>query len=342
MTTIYLIRHGEAEGNIFRRLHGQYDSLLTPRGFAQVGVLKKRFEGIRIDGCFASDLTRASLTSRAIYEPKHLPLCRDQRFREVDVGAWEDQPYGYLDNFHEKAMWTFNHNPPAWAVEGSEPFDVYTERFLEGLRDAAERFDGGTIAVFSHGAVIRGTLMRLFFMDDLSKLPYSDNTGVSKLQYDCGKITYAFLNDNSHLPESLSTFYIQRWWRATENRKESALYYVPLDSVSMPTGLKMPPVEPGGEAMAAMLLGRPVGVVSMGAPEGTIGRILGMALLPEFWGRYYGDQMLGCAFSRFRKLGCKSLRAAPGAYPDEILTRYEFDPTGCSRNIDPKIYHWDD
>ena len=30
MTEIYLIRHGEAEGNVFRRLHGQYDALLTP------------------------------------------------------------------------------------------------------------------------------------------------------------------------------------------------------------------------------------------------------------------------------------------------------------------------
>ena len=36
MTTIYLIRHGEAEGNAFRRTHGQYDSILTPNGFRQL------------------------------------------------------------------------------------------------------------------------------------------------------------------------------------------------------------------------------------------------------------------------------------------------------------------
>lgn len=39
MTTIYLVRHGEAEGNAFRRIHGQYDSLLTPTGFRQVEAL---------------------------------------------------------------------------------------------------------------------------------------------------------------------------------------------------------------------------------------------------------------------------------------------------------------
>ena len=32
MTTIYLIRHAEAEGNIYRRIHGQYEGRITPRG----------------------------------------------------------------------------------------------------------------------------------------------------------------------------------------------------------------------------------------------------------------------------------------------------------------------
>lgn len=340
MTEIYLIRHGEAEGNVFRRLHGQYDSLLTPRGYAQVEVLRHRFENIPIDACFSSDLTRTSLTARSIYVPKGLPLRRDPRFREVDVGIWEDVPYGYLDNFEEKGMWKFNHNPPSWHVEGAETFDIYTQRFLEGMKEAAEAFDGGTITIFGHGAVIRGTLMRLFFMENLSRLPYSDNTGVCKLYYHKGAFTYEFLNDNSHIPENLSTFYIQRWWRATDNRKESALYYLPVYEVQMPAGLALPEIDPDGEALAAMLLGKPVGVVSLGTVVGDNGRILGMSLLPGFEGRYYGDQLLGCAFSHFRRLGCKNLVAVPGEYPDDILTRYEFDPVDHTRSIDTTVFDW--
>ena len=42
MTTIYLVRHGEAEGNAFRRIHGQYDTILTPTGFRQTEALAKR------------------------------------------------------------------------------------------------------------------------------------------------------------------------------------------------------------------------------------------------------------------------------------------------------------
>ena len=32
MTTVYLIRHAEAEGNLYRRVHGWYDSLITENG----------------------------------------------------------------------------------------------------------------------------------------------------------------------------------------------------------------------------------------------------------------------------------------------------------------------
>ena len=36
MTTIYLIRHAEAEGNLYRIAQGQHDSNLTDRGWRQV------------------------------------------------------------------------------------------------------------------------------------------------------------------------------------------------------------------------------------------------------------------------------------------------------------------
>lgn len=88
MTKIYLIRHAEAEGNIYRRMHGQYDSRITPNGMRQIAALEKRFEAIPVDACYASDLNRTCVTARAIYRAKGLPLRPDARFREVGVGRW--------------------------------------------------------------------------------------------------------------------------------------------------------------------------------------------------------------------------------------------------------------
>ena len=46
MTTIYLVRHAEAEGNLYRRIHGWYDSLITDNGFRQIQALEARFRDI--------------------------------------------------------------------------------------------------------------------------------------------------------------------------------------------------------------------------------------------------------------------------------------------------------
>lgn len=341
MTEIYLIRHGEAEGNVFRRIHGQYDSLLTPRGHRQVKCVEKRFENIHIDACYSSDLTRTSLTARSIYIPKGLKLHRDPRFREVNLGIWEDLPFGYLDRYEPVQMNNFNNDPIAWIVPGAERYEEYTHRFIEGMRDAAAEHDGGTVAIFAHGAVIRGTLARLFFADDVSKLPYCDNTGVCKLRYDKGSFTYEFLNDNSHLPEDLSTFALQFWWRSTGNRQDVNLYYLPYSrGMELPEGLEIPELDERGFALRAVLHEKVVALVSMAAPEGDLGRILGMSLKEELNGRLYGDQLLGTAFSHFRHLGCKRLAVNPGWYPDDIVNRYGFDSKTGIRSIDTIAYDW--
>ena len=65
-----------------------------------------------------------------------------------------------------------------------------------------------------------------------------------------------------------------------------------------------------------------------------------MTLKDGMDGRMYGDQMLGQAFSHFRKLGCTRLAANPGFYPDDVLNRYEFGGADLSRSIDNKCFDW--
>ena len=343
MTEVYLIRHAEAEGNAFRRLHGQYDSLLTPRGRRQVECLRRRFENISIDGCFSSDLTRTSLTARSVYLPKNLPLHRDPRLREMHMGQWEDLPFGWLERLDADLMKQLTQDPVHCRIPGGEAFDDYVQRVYEGMVDAASRYDGGTIAVFAHGCVIRGLLIRLFFGGDSAKSSYSENTTVCKLLWNKGVLTYEYLNDSSHLPEELSTYAAQRWWRESNHRRDVNCYFVPYsDQICLPAGLTMPDRDSGGTCFVTMLHDEAVGVVSLGRPEGKMGRIMGMALKDGMEGRMYGDQMLGQAISHFRKLGCTHLAANAGAYPDDLLNRYEFSGEELMRSIDTNCFDWRD
>lgn len=112
MTTVYLIRHAEAEGNLYRIAHGQYDGLITDRGYQQLRVLKKRFDDVPIDAVYSSDLFRARTTARAIYEPKGLELHLEPAFREIHMGCWEGRPWQELNTaygsrcFTSTASWT--------------------------------------------------------------------------------------------------------------------------------------------------------------------------------------------------------------------------------------------
>ncbi len=333
MTKIYLIRHGEAEGNVFRRFHGQYDALLMPRGYAQRERVAERFKTIQVDACFSSDLTRARLTAESVYIPKGLPLQRDVRFREVHGGIWEDLPFGYLDKYYPEEMQHFNHDTVNWSISGGEPYSVFTDRFITAMEERAKAYDGGTICIFSHAAIIRGTLMHLFFQDDGDKVPFGDNTAVSLLQYQNGKFTYEYLNDNSHIPPELSTYYRQAWWRKTDNRKEANLYYEPFSPRDLESGLAMPACEGAEVVLTGYNCSGPVGMIAMGKPQGSTGIILGITLRAEMYGRFYADQLLGCGFSHFRKLGCETLSARPGDYPEDVLARYGFDPASLSRSI---------
>ena len=73
MTTIYLIRHAEAEGNRYRRAHGWYNSTITDRGYRQIAALSKRFADTKFDAVYSSDRFRTMITALSIYKTHGLP-----------------------------------------------------------------------------------------------------------------------------------------------------------------------------------------------------------------------------------------------------------------------------
>ena len=303
MTKIYLVRHAEAEGNVYRRIHGQYDSRITPNGLRQVDALRARFQDIPIDACYASDLNRTCVTARSVYLPKGLELRRDRRFREVDLGRWEDIPFGWLERFEPERMTQFNKEPQLWSVKDSETFPEYTQRFLTALREAAEENDEKTIAIFTHGCVLRGVQ---YLLSGNEWPPYCDNTAVSLLDYENGAFQIEYLNDSSHLSDEISTFARQKWWRAGGDRRDFNMWF-----------------ETEGETSYAVLRDRRVGHIRVSGRDCEKGelRIEDIFLEESHRGRALGAQLLGQAVSLARKMGCGTLAAA---VPDEMRRALHF------------------
>ena len=333
MTTLYLIRHAEAEGNIYRRLHGQYNSRLTPNGLRQVAALAERFRGIPIDAVYTSDLCRTRQTAEAICGPKHLTPNLDARLREVDAGAWENRTFGDLARTEPEALVHFIRQPEQWIAPGAETYAQYADRFAEALRAIAEANDGRTVAVFSHGCVMSGGLHHLL------GIPHNaakcDNTGVSLLRFKNGLFTPEFLYDNSHLSEAISTRARQRWWR--EQGGSFELWFRDAEWADRSWFDRDFFPQKGHEIRVAMLGEAAVGYVCWhGSSISTV------YLKPEYRHRRIGDQLLGEAVMHLRQAGCKTLSigvptvnlealeffSRHGASPeqmDDVYTAYRWD-----------------
>ena len=131
MTKIYLIRHAEAEGNLYRIAHGQEEGLITDyRGPRQMQALARRFRDIPVDAVYASDLIRTQTTAQAVYVPKGLPLHLEPAFREVHMGVWEGLTWRQIETRWPLQMMEFNHQLDRWQVEGCETAQTVLDRYL--------------------------------------------------------------------------------------------------------------------------------------------------------------------------------------------------------------------
>ena len=292
MTTIYLIRHAEAEGNLFRVAHGQYDSNITPRGYRQLAYLRRRFQDIRLDAVYGSDLTRAHTTASALYVPRGMDFHPAPLLREICLGAWEQQSWAELQRWDRQMYIDFNKRPDLWHAEGAETFAQVRDRMLEGVRKIAAENPGRTIAATSHGAALRvllGTLQGLS-LAEIGGTPHGDNTAVSLLEIEDGNIRLLFRDDNSHVPAAVSTFRRQSWHK---------------DDAATEPGLWFRTVSEGdrGRIADAMLDEKRSGRLAVVAEHAAV-RITDYELIPALRGQHYGVQLLGQAvqFARTREL----------------------------------------
>ena len=340
MTTIYLIRHAEAEGNLYRIAQGQDNSILTDLGWQQIRALERRFAEIPVDAVYASDLYRTCATASAIYRPKGLPLHRRRDLREICVGVWEQKTWGEIARRDPEQLEDFNHRLHLWHVEGAETPQAVQARMLAAVREIAAANDGRTVAVFSHGCAIRLTLAALqgIPLEELGRTPTGSNTAVSLLRAEGADIKVVYRDDARHLTDPACTRGLTLKKRA--NGLEPGLYFEPLppELTEFPAACagRTPDLPAGAAVLTGYLNGMPVGAVALDdvreAAEGC-GWIPLLAVAEPWRRRGYGVQLIGQAVMHYRPLGRDRLRLpAPETEAAERFCReFGFSPADDGR-----------
>jgi len=355
LTKIYLIRHAEAEGNIYRRAHGHYNGLITDRGYKQIKQLKERFEGERIDAIYSSDLSRATTTAKALSEPKGLEIQTTEMLREVKMGVWEDNAWGDIDYMDRDMSDKFSNDPALWSVEESESFKNVKARMSYFITETAKRHDGEHIAFFSHGFAIRSLMCHLEGVpsNEIERIPYCDNAAVSVLSYEGGKLKLESKSDNSHIDKEISTLAHQSWWRKEKKWASENLRFMPLNEVCSEDLLRIFQAKAGARAhvdmqYAAFSADEPVGILGIDSKRDAklkIGWISYIHIIPARRNKGYGTQLLGLAVSDFRKMRREKLRIElpSGSLGINFMSRCGFevlDVTDATCLMEKDIINW--
>ncbi|MBE6919652.1 MAG: GNAT family N-acetyltransferase [Ruminococcaceae bacterium] len=331
MTKIYLVRHAEAEGNVYRLAQGHFDGLVTKRGYDQIRALRRRFEGIQIDAVYSSDLFRARTTARSVSEVRGLPVILREELREINMGWWEGITWQEIGQRDGDQLRCFHTDLAHLHVAGGESAADARDRVMAELLRIAEEHEGQTVAVFSHGLVIRAVLgtLRGMALGDIDQTVLGDNTSVSLLEADNGVLREVWGNDRSHLVEAGLTRFVPRARKQGAVRFENGIGYHAPDEAELEqlrqAGCTVPA---GGESIGVYQGAELAGLVHLAGCDGDVGIVDQYFLLPAFRGNGKSFQAMGQAVMRYRAQGCKRLRLVN--VPEDLrayFAQYGFEET---------------
>jgi probable phosphoglycerate mutase len=161
-TTLFgLLRHGQTEWNVLKKIQGSCDSPLTETGRKQTALWSRTVKNYEWQRIVASDLGRVRETVAILNRELHLPVTFDPRLREQEWGDWEGLSIPAIEENYRQELarrvalgWNFS-------APGGETRQAVKERALAALVEAAEKWPGQKILIVCHQGVVKALLYHI-------------------------------------------------------------------------------------------------------------------------------------------------------------------------------------
>jgi broad specificity phosphatase PhoE len=183
---LYLIRHGQTDWNIEKRMQGQRNIELNKRGIEQTRTLSKKLKNYDIKKLYSSPLIRAYKTGKIIGEELGLDCKAVDELMEFNFGVWQGMTYAEIEREY-KEQWD-NWNNESWKVNipKGESFLKGMERIVNTVDNLVDKNEDN-LAIVTHGTSIEfytnhilGTTFEKIRMERL----VGDNGSVIKVHID--------------------------------------------------------------------------------------------------------------------------------------------------------------
>ena len=165
-TDIYIVRHGQTDWNVQRKLQGHTDIPLNEQGRLQAQQLHEQFASISFTKVVSSDLARAHSTAALIVgTDKAVTIETSPLLRERCFGTWEgrlatDLQVHLKQTFDLENLTQEEYLALKWEDTVESYADVY-QRMQTWFRSVSGTMKEGPVLLATHGGVLRAILSRL-------------------------------------------------------------------------------------------------------------------------------------------------------------------------------------
>lgn len=158
MAVIHLVRHGQTDWNLEKRIQGQTDSQLTELGKQQAKDVANELKDIPFTRAYASSSVRARDTANIILNHHDLSLKLEDKLREIHLGDWEGNLYADIAKTHPDPHQHFFNDPSQFYHPGAETFSEVQTRALAIFNQIVKDNSDEIILLVSHGIFIKSIL----------------------------------------------------------------------------------------------------------------------------------------------------------------------------------------
>jgi len=204
---LYLVRHGQTEWNVQKRMQGWKNSNLTELGKRNAIALGEKLKSVTFDAVYTSTSERAIETAELIMGNQNLLIESDENLREIFLGEWEGKTHEELKALYPEQYNNFWEHPANYKPFNGETFEEFNNRVSLVLQNIVSNHKKGTVLVVSHSVFLKSLMMCVKGKEvkDLWTPPYVHDTSLTILELKDNTYRVVVEGDVTHLDAIKST-----------------------------------------------------------------------------------------------------------------------------------------
>lgn len=200
MVKIILVRHGETDWNLVKRIQGgESDTPLNETGKRQAVSLAARLKNEKITAVFSSPLQRALHTAQAIAASHHLKVKVLPSLKEIRVGTLEGCLASDITQRFDEYMCGDEAGNKPHTLPGAESMEDLQKRAWDTITSLTAEHSNSTLVLVTHYFVIMAIVCRVLDLPlyRIARLKLANGT-ISSFTVDASSLRLDLFNDGSH------------------------------------------------------------------------------------------------------------------------------------------------